>query len=172
MILAATPVLFIAMGIVAKVQTTLIGDELKAYAESGGVAEEVLRSIRTVVAFGGQEKEAERYEKNLASARKAGVKRGLATAVGNGLVWGIIYANYALAFWYGLTLIHDSCGKADAYTVILRCTILLTFLLLTIIYLNVQASDLLIVFLSLLLATMSIGKRKTTNLKSIIFSTI
>lgn len=108
------------MSIVAKVQTTLTENELRAYAESGGVAEEVLSSIRTVVAFGGQEKEAERYEKNLVSARKAGVKRGLATGIGNGLVWGIIYANYALAFWYGLTLILDSCGKADAYTVSMR----------------------------------------------------
>ena len=128
-ILAATPVLFIAMSIVAKVQTTLTENELKAYAESGGVAEEVLSSIRTVVAFGGQEKEAERYENNLVLARKAGVKRGLATGVGNGLVWGIIYANYALAFWYGLTLILDSCGKADAYTVSTLCTILLRLVL-------------------------------------------
>jgi ATP-binding cassette, subfamily B (MDR/TAP), member 1 len=34
--------------------------ELDAYAKAGAVAEEVLGSIRTVVAFGGQEKEAAR----------------------------------------------------------------------------------------------------------------
>jgi hypothetical protein len=36
------------------------GAELKAYAKAGAVAEEVLGAIRTVVAFGGQDKECER----------------------------------------------------------------------------------------------------------------
>ena len=35
-------------------------NESNAYAAAGAVAEEVLASIRTVVAFGGEEKEAER----------------------------------------------------------------------------------------------------------------
>ncbi len=34
----------------------------KAYAKAGAVAEEVLSSVRTVTAFGGQEKEIVRYE--------------------------------------------------------------------------------------------------------------
>jgi len=34
--------------------------ELKAYAKAGSVAEEVLSAIRTVVSFGGQEKECAR----------------------------------------------------------------------------------------------------------------
>ena len=34
--------------------------EQKQYADAGAVAEEVLSSVRTVVAFGGEEKEAER----------------------------------------------------------------------------------------------------------------
>ena len=39
----------------------LTGRELEAYAKAGAVADEVLSSIRTVAAFGGEEKEAERY---------------------------------------------------------------------------------------------------------------
>ena len=39
----------------------LTGRELKSYAKAGAVADEVLSSIRTVAAFGGEEKEAERY---------------------------------------------------------------------------------------------------------------
>jgi len=35
--------------------------ELKAYAKAGAIAEEVLGAIRTVVAFGGQHKECERW---------------------------------------------------------------------------------------------------------------
>jgi len=33
-----------------------------AYAKAGAVAEEVLAAIRTVIAFGGQKKELERFE--------------------------------------------------------------------------------------------------------------
>ena len=43
--------------------------ELAAYAKAGAVAEEVLGAIRTVVAFGGQYKEADRYRANLMDAR-------------------------------------------------------------------------------------------------------
>ena len=35
--------------------------EQAAYAQAGGVAEEVISAIRTVIAFGGQTKECERY---------------------------------------------------------------------------------------------------------------
>jgi hypothetical protein len=34
---------------------------VNAYAQAGSIAEEVLSSMRTVAAFGGEEKEAERY---------------------------------------------------------------------------------------------------------------
>ena len=36
-------------------------EELDAYAKAGGIAEEVLSSIRTVVAFGGEHVESDRY---------------------------------------------------------------------------------------------------------------
>jgi len=35
--------------------------ELTAYAKAGAVAEEVFGTVRTVMAFGGQEKECERW---------------------------------------------------------------------------------------------------------------
>jgi len=41
--------------------STLTKRELAAYAKAGAVAEEVFSAIRTVTAFGGQEKEAKRY---------------------------------------------------------------------------------------------------------------
>ncbi len=132
--MVATPVLAIAMGILAKIQASLTENELKAYAKSGGIAEEVLSSIRTVMAFGGQKKEIDRFEENLTFARKAGIKRGMATGVGVGLVWAIIYASYALAFWYGITLILDTCNS------------------------GYDASDLLIVFFSVLIGAMQIGQ--------------
>lgn len=39
----------------------LTGMELQAYAKAGAIADEVLSSIRTVAAFGGEKKEVQRY---------------------------------------------------------------------------------------------------------------
>ena len=68
----------------------------------------MLSSIRTVIAFGGEEKEIERYDKNLSLARRAGCMRGLLVAVGAGVMWFIIYGSYALAFWCGDKIINIS----------------------------------------------------------------
>ena len=41
--------------------TSFTSKELDAYAKAGSIAEEVLSSIRTIAAFGGEEKEYNRY---------------------------------------------------------------------------------------------------------------
>jgi len=115
--LAAMPLVTITTGIVTRIQASLAEAELKAYAKSGGVAEEVLSSIRTVMAFGGQQREIERYEKSLSFAQKAGIKRGTVTGIGAGLNTAINYASYALVFWYGMNLILKSCDTNSGYTV-------------------------------------------------------
>ena len=112
---AVLPVLSILTGILAKIQSSLTGEELKTYAAAGGLAAEIIDAIRTVVVFGGQQREVDRFHKHLAPARKAGIKRGLATGIGAGLVWGLTYASYALAFWYGIELILDSCTNDKGY---------------------------------------------------------
>ena len=93
-ILAAMPVLMIAVAIIAGSQTTLTEKEMTAYGRAGAIAEEALSAIRTVVAFGGQDKEVERYENKLVYARKAGTLRGILTGVGGGVMWLIIYSRY------------------------------------------------------------------------------
>ncbi|CAG9571821.1 unnamed protein product [Danaus chrysippus] len=107
-ILSCAPVIIITTAVVAKVQSSLTTKELKAYSIAGVIAEEVLASIRTVVAFGGEEKEIERYQERLAPAKKTGVKKGIYSGIGSGVMWFIIYATYALSFWYGVGLILDS----------------------------------------------------------------
>ncbi|GIX84755.1 ATP-dependent translocase ABCB1 [Caerostris extrusa] len=95
------------------VQATVSREEADAYGAAGTVAEEVLSSIRTVVAFGGEQKEIQRYEKCLAPARRKGIKRGFMTSIGSGLTWFCIFAGYALAFWYGVKLIVDDKDKEN-----------------------------------------------------------
>ena len=91
-ILAAMPVLMIAVAIIAGSQTALTEKEMAAYGRAGAIAEETLSAIRTVVAFGGQDKEVQRYESKLVYARKAGTLRGILTGVGGGVMWLIIYS--------------------------------------------------------------------------------
>ncbi|KAF3819093.1 hypothetical protein GH733_013243 [Mirounga leonina] len=89
-----------------ELNTRLTDDkELAAYAKAGAVAEEALGAIRTVIAFGGQNKELERYEKHLENAKKIGIKKAISANISMGIAFLLIYASYALAFWYGSTLI-------------------------------------------------------------------
>uniref|UniRef100_F6WK97 ATP-binding cassette subfamily B member 1 n=1 Tax=Xenopus tropicalis TaxID=8364 RepID=F6WK97_XENTR len=104
-ILAISPVMGFSAAIWAKVLSAFTNKELKAYAKAGAVAEEVLSSIRTVFAFGGQDKEIKRYEKNLEEAKRIGIKKAITANVSIGFAFLMIYAAYALAFWYGTTLI-------------------------------------------------------------------
>ncbi|XP_052550928.1 ATP-dependent translocase ABCB1 isoform X2 [Tympanuchus pallidicinctus] len=111
-ILAVSPVLGLSAAIWAKILTAFTDREQAAYAKAGAVAEEVLGAIRTVVAFGGQEKEIKRYHKNLEDAKRIGIRKAITSNISIGAAFLLIYASYALAFWYGTTLV-----LTDDYTI-------------------------------------------------------
>ena len=52
-------------------------ENMKAYGQSAGYADQALNAIRVVVAYGQEEKEVKNYTKYLDRARKAGVKTHL-----------------------------------------------------------------------------------------------
>jgi ATP-binding cassette subfamily B (MDR/TAP) protein 1 len=70
--------------------------------------------------------------------------RGAIVAVGAGFMWFIIYASYALAFWYGVKLIMDDRDLCEEDQT--SCSPRYT------------ASSLLIVFLSVLMGALEIGQ--------------
>lgn len=107
-ILAISPVLGLSAAIWAKILSSFTDKELLAYAKAGAVAEEVLAAIRTVIAFGGQKKELERYNKNLEEAKRIGIKKAITANISIGAAFLLIYASYALAFWYGTSLVLSS----------------------------------------------------------------
>ncbi|XP_006729668.1 phosphatidylcholine translocator ABCB4 [Leptonychotes weddellii] len=104
-IMAISPILGLSAAVWAKILSAFSDKELAAYAKAGAVAEEALGAIRTVIAFGGQNKELERYEKHLENAKKIGIKKAISANISMGIAFLLIYASYALAFWYGSTLI-------------------------------------------------------------------
>lgn len=105
---ACAPIIVLSQGVVARAQSILTNWELKSYSLAGSVAEEVLSSIRTVVAFGGEKKELDRYSNRLSAAEQNGSRKGLFTGLGIGIMWLITYCVYAIALWYGARLIVDS----------------------------------------------------------------
>lgn len=112
-VLACVPVLILSNYFVLKVQTALTKKELDSYSNAGSVAEEVLRSIRTVVAFGGEEKEFERYSVKLQEAQRVGKRKGMTSGIGEGIARFFFFAFNALAFWYGVKLILEDRDKPE-----------------------------------------------------------
>ncbi|XP_068092076.1 ATP-binding cassette sub-family B member 5-like isoform X2 [Hyperolius riggenbachi] len=110
-ILATGPLLAVSSAISAKMLVSLTSKELSAYAKAGAVAEEVLSSIRTVVAFGGQEKEIQRYSSNLREAKNFGIKKSITSQLAVGVMFFIIYASYGLGFWYGTVIVLSGEGS-------------------------------------------------------------
>ncbi|KAK9513786.1 hypothetical protein VZT92_027292 [Zoarces viviparus] len=104
-ILAVSPALALSAGIFSKLLATFTSKEQAAYAKAGAVASEVISAVRTVFAFSGQEREIKRYNKNLEDAKNVGIKKATYANFAFGINFLMIYLSYALAFWYGSTLI-------------------------------------------------------------------
>jgi ATP-binding cassette subfamily B (MDR/TAP) protein 1 len=106
-ILATFPLLGVAalvMGLMVTRYTTRAQD---AYAKAGSVAEQAFTGLRTVYAFSMQHRFAQRYLQALHHAKVAGVKRAWVFALGTASFLFVFFSTYALAFWYGSTLVNQ-----------------------------------------------------------------
>ncbi|XP_037299939.1 multidrug resistance protein homolog 49-like isoform X2 [Manduca sexta] len=79
--------------------------EMESYSQAGKQAEEVLKGVRTVVAFGGENKEVERYKRLLEPAERYGRRRGFFTGLGNGFNWVLTYCLNCIGLTYGTRLV-------------------------------------------------------------------
>jgi ABC-type multidrug transport system fused ATPase/permease subunit len=105
MMLSVLPLLLIAGAVLGKIMTQAQEKETEAYAGAGAIAQEVLSAIRTVHAFGGQERECQRYNAKIEGVCALGMKRGFFAGVSVGLTMCIMFSSYALAFGYGAYLV-------------------------------------------------------------------
>ncbi|THD20368.1 Multidrug resistance protein 1 [Fasciola hepatica] len=105
---------FIAFAFVMKIFTR---KEILAYARAGSISGEVFTAVRTIVAFGGEKKELDRYTQELSKAEKVGIQKSLAVGGVDGCIGLSVYSAAALIFWYGFRLI-DTEGY-DAGSVVL-----------------------------------------------------
>ncbi|XP_006832349.1 PREDICTED: multidrug resistance protein 1-like [Chrysochloris asiatica] len=103
--LSTAPLIMASAAMCSRMVISLTSKELSAYSKAGAVAEEALSSIRTVIAFGGQDKEIQRYTQNLKNAKDVGIKKAIVSKLSLGAVYFFMNGTYGLAFWYGSSLI-------------------------------------------------------------------
>jgi ATP-binding cassette subfamily B (MDR/TAP) protein 1 len=99
LMLGCTPILAISAFVFTKLLSLFTSKEQKEYAVAGAVATEVLSSIRTVQAFGGEQNEHARYCEQLKAAKALGAKKGAVSGLSIGLIYIVIFAVYAVALW-------------------------------------------------------------------------
>nr|XP_039267520.1 ATP-dependent translocase ABCB1-like [Styela clava] len=118
--LSISPFLIVSSALIFTLTTKYTTAELDAYANAGSIAEETISSIRTVVAFGIQEEQANRYGDNLGEAKARGIKKGVISGASIGFLYFTMFGMYALTFWYGVTLVideNDPLGPGDMMVV-------------------------------------------------------
>uniref|UniRef100_A0A914QKQ0 ABC transmembrane type-1 domain-containing protein n=1 Tax=Panagrolaimus davidi TaxID=227884 RepID=A0A914QKQ0_9BILA len=79
--------------------------QMNAYSAAGGVAEEVISGIRTVMAFNAQPFEIERYRKHLAKGKAVGIQKAGFTGFFSGLYQFFMFVAMGISFWYGIQLV-------------------------------------------------------------------
>ncbi|KAK0487110.1 ste6-like protein [Armillaria novae-zelandiae] len=89
---------------------------LRLIAEGGSVAEEVISSVRTVHAFGVQGTLAQVYNGYLLKSHVIGISTAMWIGVCIAIILFTVYAAYALAFYFGTTLIIS--GDLNAGTIV------------------------------------------------------
>uniref|UniRef100_A0A7S1NMY1 Bile salt export pump n=1 Tax=Eutreptiella gymnastica TaxID=73025 RepID=A0A7S1NMY1_9EUGL len=113
-LLGAVPFIAICGAVTGKLLADVTTTAQNEYAHAGGIAQEVLSSIRTVQAFSGMGRECERYAESVGRVQKFGLKKSLYMGLSIGMTYMVMFASYALAFWYGSYLIewgYQSGGK-------------------------------------------------------------
>ncbi|ORX80525.1 p-glyco protein, partial [Anaeromyces robustus] len=106
-------IIFIFMGIIISKYTKKIQE---TYAILGGIAQEAFSQIRTIVSFGNEQKEIDRYVNHLKPTKKYGIIKAIVFGIGLGLIFAFSYSSYGIAFIKGSQYIHE--GKSTGGDII------------------------------------------------------
>eukprot|EP01135_Chromosphaera_perkinsii_P010923 Nk52_evm7s2284 gene=Nk52_evmTU7s2284 len=100
--LAMSPVLSISFWFFGRGMAQSAGKEQAINAKASKVAQEAIGNIKTVFAFGGEEREKEKYNSHLQDALQKSLHRGKLLSLMIGSMSLIIYCTYAAGFGLGL----------------------------------------------------------------------
>lgn len=104
-LLALFPFIGGASAMFMKVMQTGFKENMAAYSQSAGYAEQAIGAIRVVVANGQEEREMSIYDKFLGQAKKAGNKVHVRGSIAYGFIFFIIIGGYSYAFYIGYIFI-------------------------------------------------------------------
>ncbi|URD78639.1 putative ATPase of the ABC class [Musa troglodytarum] len=105
--LSSLPPIAIAGAVMSWMITKLSSRGQAAYSDAGNVVEQTIGSIRTVVSFTGEDRAVEQYNKSINTAYRSSMEEGVASGLGMGAVFMVIFCSYGLSTWYGAKLIID-----------------------------------------------------------------
>jgi len=91
------------MGTVLSKYTKKVQD---AYGVVGGIAQEAFSQIRTIVSFGNEQKEIDRYVEKLKPTKKYGIIKAQTFGICLGALFCVVYCSYSIAFIKGTEFIH------------------------------------------------------------------
>lgn len=104
-------ILLIAPGIVYGKLLADVGKEMQeAYGAAGGVAEQALSSIKTVLSYVAEKQTQKKYSKALDKCLALGIKQGILKGMGIGSV-GVAFAVWSFQAWYGSILVSEKGAR-------------------------------------------------------------
>lgn len=98
--LVLVPLTVFTTTVIAEFQASYSIKESSALSRAFNVCHEVISSIRTVLSFSGQKKEAERFKKGLDSAYTYGLHRNMFAGLNLGFTWMSGYLGFAICLLY------------------------------------------------------------------------
>ncbi|KAK7853008.1 ABC transporter B family member 9 [Quercus suber] len=104
-LLSCIPLIILIGGIMSLMMSRMSTRGQVVYAEAGGLAEQILGSIRTVASFTGEKRAVEKYNSKIRIACDSTIRQGLVSGLGIGILFLIMFGSYGLAVWYGSKLI-------------------------------------------------------------------
>ncbi|XP_055709003.1 multidrug resistance protein homolog 49-like [Phlebotomus papatasi] len=96
--------LIVSSILIGKSEKRLAKRELEGYSKAGSIAEEVFKSIQTVIAYNGEEKESLRYSESIKIAEKFSIKKNFFSGLQSGIMFFLAYTVLGLAFFIGIYL--------------------------------------------------------------------
>jgi len=106
------PVMLIIAAIMSFILSIYTKRRQEAYAILGGIAQEAFAQIRTIVSFGNEQKEIERYVNKLKPTLRYGVIMSQVSGIGTGLIFAIAYLACSIAFYKGTQYVYNGEMKS------------------------------------------------------------
>lgn len=99
------PIIFIMTGSLMKAMKSGFTENMRAYGQSAGYAEQALNAIRVVQAFGQEKAEVRNYDRHLETARATALKTTFKGSLALASFMFVLFGYYAYGFYTGSWLI-------------------------------------------------------------------